>query len=189
MTSWLCCAALLAQSVGVPSGVVVPTTAETIAVDPARLAAATRLLDALDLDQQYDSIFKQLIPVMTVQVFGSLKDNVTVPTALRAELAKPDREAEAERLFASETLSGFKAEYPTMKAATAREYAAVFSIDEMDELTAFYVSSIGRKTLLVMPQLQAKIVPIGMAVGSKVGEAAFRKTIEHMKIKTGQPDA
>ena len=189
MSGWLYGAALLAQTAAAWPPEPTPTTIETPAVNPARMAAATRLLDMLNLERRYDTIFKQMIPVMTLQVFGSLKDNVKVPAILRADLAKPEREAEAERLFATETLNGFKAEYPSMKAATAREYAIVFTTDEMNELTAFYASPIGRKTLSVMPQLQAKMIPIGMQMGRKVGEAAFLKTIERMKIDTGKPDA
>lgn len=189
MSGWLYGVVLLAQAATSSPPATVPASATTTFVAPARLAAAERLLDATNLDGMYNSIFKQLIPIITVQVFGSLKGNVKVPMRLRAELTKPEREAKAERIFATETLRGFKAEYPTMKAATAREYAAVFTIDEMDQLTAFYQSTVGQKTLLVMPQLQAKTMPFGMQVGRKVGEAPFLTTIERMKIDTVKPDA
>lgn len=163
--------------------------APTAAVDPARLAAAGRLLEAMHIDRQYDSMFSQLIPVMSVQLFGILKDNTTVPAALRSELAKPDRQAEAQRYFAEESLRGFKANYPAMKAATAREYAAIFTTDEIAQLSAFYASPVGQKALATMPQLQAKLMPIGMAAGQAVGQDAMRKTVEHMQIEPGKPKA
>ena len=188
MSNWVYGIVLLAQALTAPP-VIVPNPPATTAVDPARLMAAERLLNATNIERMYDSMFTQMIPLMTVQVFGGLKDNVKVPTALRTELAKPEREAEAERIFAAEVLKGFKAEYPTMKAATAREYAAVFTVDEMNQLTAFYATPVGQKTLTTLPQLQAKIMPIGMRAGVKVGETAIRNTIERMQIGRGKPNA
>lgn len=181
--------ALIAQAQAAPPAVVPAPPVAPAAADPVRLAAARRLLTATNIERMYDAMFTQLIPVMTVQVFSGLKDNVQVPAAIRTELAKPDREAAAERMFAAEVQKGFKAEYPDLKDATAREYAAVFTADEMDRLTAFYQSPLGQKTLAVMPQLQARIMPIGMRAGQKVGAAAIRNTIERLQLDHGKPAA
>ena len=170
-----------------PAAIAAPPVAP--AIDPARLAAAGRLLDAMHIERQYDAMFTQMIPLMTAQLFGSLKDDVKVPVALRNELAKPDQAAEAQRLFAVATLNGFKARYPELKAATAREYAALFTGDELAQLAAFYESPVGQKTLIAMPQLQAKLFPIGMAAGRAVGQEALRKTLERMQLGPGKPAA
>jgi hypothetical protein len=187
VSSWLYGIAAMAQVLSAPPAIVAAPTA-AVSVDPVRVSAAEQLLNAMKIEQSYDSMFMQIIPLMTVQIFSGLKDNIKVPVTLRNELAKPEREAAAERIFAAEVLKGLKAEYPSMKAKTAREYASVFTVDELKQLSAFYASPVGQKTLTVMPQLQAKIMPIGMQAGRKVGEAAFTTTMKRMQLGTGKPN-
>ena len=158
-------------------------------VDPARLTVAKQLLAAMHLDQQYDAIFSRLIPVMSVQLFSSLKNNTTVPASLRSYLADPANAAQAERVFAQEASAGFKSQYAEFSAATAREYAGAFSADELGQLLAFYRSPVGQKTLAVLPAVQAKLIPIGMAAGARIGQAALGRTIERLHLQPGKPKA
>ena len=176
---------LAPPSVIVPAPI--PPLSATAAIDPPRLAAAARLLDAIHVEQQYDGMFKVMIPIITSQLFATLPDNMKVPAPLRAELAKPERNAEAQRMFAAEAMAGFQKRYPALKAATAREYAALFDTDELQELAIFYESLIGRKALTVLPQLQAKLAPIGMAAGRAVGEEAMRRMVEQLGLEPGKP--
>ena len=167
-----------------PAAVAQGSTAHS---DPARLAAAERLLGLVHLEQQYDALFARLIPVMSVQVFTSIKDNVRVPAKIRTELADAASRAEAERIFAEETMKGFKARYPELRAVTAREYAAVFTADELDQLAAFYASPVGQKSLAAMPALQGKLMPIGMAAGRQVGAAAMQRTFDRLELPPRRP--
>lgn len=155
--------------------------------DPARLAAADRFLGLLHIEQQYDSLFLRLIPLLSAQLFDNLKDDLRVPVQVRSHLADPDARAAAQRIFAEESLKGFRARYPAMRTATAREYAASFSTAELDQLSAFYASPIGQKALAAIPALQAKLMPVGMAAGREVGETAFRRTLERLDLTPPKP--
>ncbi|MBY0520678.1 MAG: DUF2059 domain-containing protein [Sphingomonas sp.] len=156
------------------------------APSPERVAAAEQLIRALHIEAQYDRIFLQLIPVMTSQVFDSLKDNVKAPTALRKKLADPDALASAKRFFASEALAAFKRRYPSLITATAKEYAAAFSLDELHGLAAFYAAPLGQKALNVLPGIQQKLYPIGAEAGRDVGVEAMRKTLDHIDGAVGE---
>ena len=181
--------AATAQASPPPAPPIVTVPATPTAVDPQRLAAAQQLLELMHLDQQYDGVFSRMIPVMTIQLFNSLKDNVKVPVSVRSSLADPAKAAEAERIFAEEASNGFKGRYVEMKTATAREYAAAFSLEDLTQLLGFYHSPVGQKTLTVLPALQAKLMPIGMAAGAQVGQAALKRTFERMKIEPASPKA
>lgn len=137
-------AAMTVQAV--PPPILVQAPSPTVVASPsAAIAAAERFLDLIHLDRQYDSIFARMIPVMTVQVFTSLKDNVKMPAKIRAHLADPAKEAEAERVFADEVMKGFRARYAAMRTATAREYATVFTAEELEQLVAFYQTPLGKR--------------------------------------------
>lgn len=180
-------AAMTVQAV--PPPILVQAPPVTVAASPAAVAAAERFLDLIHLDRQYDSIFSRMIPVMTVQVFTSLKDNVKMPAKIRAHLADPAKEAEAERVFADEVMKGFRARYAAMRTATAREYATVFTAEELGQLVAFYQTPLGQKTLAVLPTLQGKLFPIGMAAGREVGEIAMRRTFERLDLTSDRKPA
>lgn len=156
------------------------------APSPERLAAAQQLVPALNVEAQYDRIFLQLIPAMTSQVFDSLKDNVKAPAALREKLADPDALASAKRFFASEALAAFKRRYPSLITATANEYAAAFSLDELNGLAAFYAAPLGQKALNMLPSIQQKLFPIGAEAGRDVGVEAMRKTLDHINGTVGE---
>lgn len=172
-----------------PPPIVIVPPAQPVPADPARLAAAERLLGATHIDQQYDAVLTRMIPVITVQMFSSLKENVAVPAAVRTHLAEPENAAQAERIFAEEAMKGFKGQYAAMRTATAREYAAVFTTDELNQLIAFYASPIGQKSLAVQPELQNKLMPIGMAAGRDVGRGAMLRTLDRLNLMPKKPAA
>lgn len=151
--------------------------------DPARVRAATRVLMATHIEAQYDQAFGRLIPIITKQTFDSIKDNVKVPVALRNFLADESNLATAQREFAERVFKGFRARYPALIAATAREYAQAFTADELDALAAFYESTLGQKTLATLPALQGRLFNLGADMGRVVGEEAITQTLEHLLPK------
>lgn len=171
-----------------PLDVSVQAAAPTVeSIDPERLAAAGELLELLHLDRQYDQIFAQMTPVMSAQIFASIKDNVQVPANVRAYLAEPANLAEAQRIFTEETLKGFKTRYGALRAATAREYALAFTNNELRQLIAFYGTPVGQKVLTTMPQLQSKLMPIGMVAGQQVGKEAIIRTFDRLNLEPPAP--
>lgn len=155
----------------------VPAPVPSPAIDPARLASAHRLLGIIQIEQQYDQLLSRMIPVLSVQIFSSLKDNVRVPARLREYLAHPENEAAARGIFSSEAIKAFKAQYPDMRRATALEYARIFSAAELDQLTSFYATPLGKKALSALPELQNRLMPVGMLAGQKAGQAAIHEMV------------
>lgn len=162
---------------------------QSVAIDPARMAAAERLVLALRIESQYDTIFGRIIPTMSVQIFDSLKNNVQVPTSLRNKLADPAQLADAQQKFTRFAVAGFKARYPQMIKATAAEYAREFSVDELNGLIAFYDTPLGQKALAVLPAIQQRLFPIGEAMGREVGRDAMLKVLEQIDASMPRPKA
>lgn len=159
-----------------------PPAASTPTSDKAAIAAAQRLLDATGIERQYDDILAKMIPLMAHQVFGSLKDNVTVPAKLRTFLADEENRGRATRIFNEEAAAAFRARYPTMRDATAREYARIFTAQELDELTAFYATPLGAKALRSVPEIQNQLMPIGVAAGADAGRIAMTRMVEKLGL-------
>lgn len=153
-----------------------------IPVDPARIAAAEKLLTIMGVNDQYESLFSRMIPTMTVQLMTSLGSNADLPVSWRSYFTEPTTRDHASRVFAEEAMNGFRARYDDMRKATAREYAAAFSVDELDQISAFYSSPVGRKALRTLPELQGKLLPIGMRIGEDVGKSAMLRTIERIGL-------
>lgn len=146
--------------------------------DAARMAAAEELVAVLNLGAQYDRSFALLIPVMTSQIFDSIKDNVTVPVALRKHLADPDNLSAAKAMFGREVIAGFRKRYPEFIRRTAAEYAREFTAAELRELRAFYGTPLGQKTLTALPELQRRLFNMGGAAGQDVGREAMIRTVQ-----------
>jgi len=164
-------------------------TAAAAQDDPDRIAAADALMTKMGLERQYDAIMAQMIPLATSQLFDGLEHNNQVPAKLREALSEPNRMAAFKRDFAERFAKAFRARYPEMRALTDREYARAFTAAELRELTAFYGTPLGQKTLSVMPELQQRLFPVGVKVGRETGEAAMRATIEHLIPADQRPAA
>lgn len=170
------------QQPAVPVLVPPAASAAQAPIDPARLAAAEKLLLTMHCDDQYESIFSRLIPVITVQLMSGLGSNAKLSPTLRSYFTEPTTRDKASRVFAEEAMKGFRAHYADLRKATAREYALVFTADELNQLTTFYSSPVGEKALAMLPQLQSKLMPLGMSVGQDVGKQAMLRTFERLGL-------
>lgn len=155
--------------------------------EPAKIAAASKLIESLHIDAQYDVLFTQMLPPMTQQVFSAIRNDATIDPRIRRYLADDNNMASAQRFFATESLAGFKARYAALKLATAKEYARAFTLDELAGLANFYASPLGQKTLSVQPLIEQRLFPIGADAGRDVGADAMRKTLEKLLTDNKAP--
>lgn len=166
----------------------------TIAVPPAvkpeadRIVAANRLLTTMKIDAQYDSMLAQMIPLMSAQVFQQVRDNVKTSDTVRRHLDDPTRIAQLRKVFAEEIAKEFRARYGKLRQETAREYARLFTAEELNEIADFYERPAGRKALEVIPQLQQRLFPIGVRIGAEAGEAAMKTTLERHSLVPERPN-
>ena len=164
-----------------------PVAAPAPAPSAAGLAAARRLLKAMNIEAQYDANLAQLIPLMTDQSFNAFKDNVKIPAEVRQFLSDPDNLSRSKRDYAERVMKGFQARYPALIEESARAYASAFTADELDALARFYESPVGQKTLAVLPQLQAKLFSLGGKIGLEVGREAIVQTLQAVMPGVGNP--
>ena len=160
-----------------PVVVVVPPMAPA-APDPARVAAANKLLGAMSIERQYDTLLGQMIPIMTAQLTVQLRDNVNMPDALRAQLADETAQKAFQAMLSDEVGKEFRARYGELRRLIAIEYAREFTLADLAALTEFYGSPVGQRALVAMPKLQARLIPIGMRVGMEAGRAAMETTMK-----------
>lgn len=124
--------------------------------DEARLKAATELLDAMDMERN----FEQMIEI-----------------ALEAQLAQKPELASYRHVF-----SAFFAKHMSYRALApklAAVYAAEFTIEEMSQVKAFYATPAGRKFTQRMPELFAK----GAQVGQESVQAHLPELVEMIQAE------
>jgi hypothetical protein len=116
-----------------------PTFAHAAAT-PESLAAATRLLESMDMQATLD---KSIELALDMQI--------------KAQPALEPYRGVMEEFF-HKYMS-----YEALKPQLAQQYAEVFTAAELDELTKFYASPTGRKALELVPSLMQKGGEIGQA--------------------------
>jgi hypothetical protein len=88
-------------------------------------------------------------------------DSVTTSVAQAIKKQKPELPAEALNILIEEVTHGFQARTPEMMANAALLYEKYFSAQEMRDITAFYKTPTGAKTLKVMPKLLPESIQLG----------------------------
>lgn len=184
----------LLLALAVPQATAAPPAPSTAAVDPARVDAAKRLIDTMQIDRTLDALFLQLSPSFAQSVIGVLATDADTKGVIdRLVTAAPENRDRMVAILSQEFLTSVKRQYPGFKTQMAREYAAAFTLDELNAITAFYSSGPGAKALAIMPQLQAKMATAGQSLGRIAGEEAgaraFKRIEEEMLPAAAKPAA
>jgi hypothetical protein len=122
------------------------------APDPARLAAARKLMDAAGLSAQFESV----LPLITEQMekaFLSLQ---------------PSHEAEIKEVFKL-IPQKFSARKQEMLDQIAVLYAQKLTADELNTITDFYKSPVGAKLIKLQPEIVQESMSLGQAWGLNIG--------------------
>jgi hypothetical protein len=168
--------ALLSVPVGAQAPQLPPRSAEDVAAAAAfdalpaderaaRLAAATRMLSAIGFDDQTRKSLSTVTQFM-------------LPLFIRGNEGRSD---EVLRIVTDEFLAGTEKMIPLMRESAARRHAEVLTAAELDELTRFYGSQLGKRLLEVTPQLQARVMRDGADVGQVAMRAAMPRIIDRLK--------
>ena len=181
-------AALLGGAYAQESATPVPTTASP-STDAARLDAARRLIETMNIDGTLDRMFVSLTPLFAESVIGMLSQDPRIEAAVDNLIN--NGEGGHDRLVAilsQEFMQSLHSRYPQLKMEIAREYAADFTAAELDEITAFYSTGTGAKVLRLMPEIQEKITAAGRKIGERAGQEAgaraFDRAAREMLNKT-----
>lgn len=69
-------------------------------------------------------------------------------------------------------------------------YAKYFSVEDIEGLTKFYQTPLGKKTLSVLPQTVIEMQTASMQLGQKVGRESMEEVLtEHPDLKKALEDA
>ncbi|MBC8792724.1 MAG: hypothetical protein C6Y20_14065 [Tagaea sp. CACIAM 22H2] len=146
-----------------------------IALGVALLSVAAPVSRAQSIDADARAAAREMMAAMNV---GELIDQILV--AIKPQMVdmltrmNPAQRGAVERAYDEIILPSLRDERALMIVAFEDLYIRYYSAAEMRDLTAFYQTPTGRKSLRVLPQLQAD----SMAAGSAWAQNAVRRTLE-----------
>jgi len=126
--------------------------------DPA-VAKAKELLAAAQQDKMAD----QVITLMEK------------PLSQLVESTNPGRGKEVEALLHDQFLPAMREHLPEFMDLAAHVYAQHFSVEELDQLLAFYKSPVGKKLVAEQPAMLTEMTGIAQAWGRNVAGEVLRK--------------
>lgn len=124
-------------------GIAVPVTAQE--PTPGQLRAAERMVAVMQLESNWGPVTEQMV--------RNIHQAVPDTGGLSAESAREYRETmvkEMREMFAE------KMSWERMQPEYVRLYASLYTEQELRQLTAFYESPVGQKTIRIQPEVAAK---------------------------------
>lgn len=166
-----------------------PPAAPATAPDPARQAAAERLLRQMGMEATLDHTFAELTPFFAKAVIGELAGNPQSKAMIDAiDSASPDNHDLMIAILSQEFTLAIKRQYPAFIKRAAIEYAAAFTTEELQAIANFYATGPGAKALKLLPELQTKIGAqgreLGRIAGAEAGKRAFARIRQEMLPET-----
>jgi uncharacterized protein len=151
-----------------------PLSKPASAIDPAKEAAIRRLFD---VGGAKDSM-KQVIAGMTNNMKPALESSLP-PGEYRERLI----ELFLERFMAKISLD-------QMLEMAIPVYDKYFSLEDIDGLTKFYQTPLGKKAISVLPQVLLETQSAGAKLGEQIGRASMLEVLaEHPDLKKSLEDA
>lgn len=142
--------------------------ARQAAPSPAMKAAVRRMLDAMSFPALTRQIFDQMLQSVPAMMQQAAAQNINADPRLGAEARQRAlAHAEEEIPLAVATLTEVLADPGLIEELSAEMvplYARYYTVQEVEQLTAFYQTPLGRKMLATMPQLSAESMAISQRV-------------------------
>ena len=151
-----------------PAPAVNGKAAQAQKIDPARLAAARKLLEVTGSDK----LAEQMVHMMVPQIANLL---IRAKPEKKDEIVKILRQAIQDQTK-PETLNRLRDEL-------ARIYAQEFTTGEMKKIIAFFETPEGRKFVQKMPAIMAKSQRAGIAWSREVGGKIIDQARKHAKAQ------
>jgi hypothetical protein len=158
-----------------------PAFAQAQSPDPAALAAAREMFDAMNYRKTTDAMMGQFVQGLGKALHDGAEASImanpkTTPEQKKVAQAKMEAELPAmidrvRALVSDPTLT------EEIETATVALYARTFSADELNQIAAFYRTPVGAKTLAVMPQLMGE----GMQIGQQVIARHLQPVMQKMQ--------
>ncbi|MBM3571995.1 MAG: DUF2059 domain-containing protein [Alphaproteobacteria bacterium] len=139
------------------------------AAEPEGKRLAIELLSTMNVAAQFDQIVPVIMQQMSKLLLSVNPSEEVQVTAILNDIAIPD----------------MRARLPEMIDQIADLYVRVFAVDELKELSTFYATTLGRKLISVLPELQKASILIGARWGETVSrdvQARHRETLRQRGI-------
>jgi hypothetical protein len=149
-------------------------TKSTAGIDPAKEAAIRRLFEIQGINKSFQQIVTTMISNMRPMMNSSLP-----PGEYREKLLD---------LFSERFQSKLRVEQ--FVNLTIPIYDKYFTQDEIEGLTKFYQTALGKKVITVLPQVLVESQTESMKLGEKYGREAMAEVLEeHPDLKKGLEEA
>lgn len=161
--------------------------ARQVAASPAMKVAVRRMLDAMQFPALTRQIFDQMRQSVPAMMRQAAVQNISGNAGLTEERkALALANAEEEIPLAVATLTQVLADQSLIDELGAEMvplYARYYTVQEIEQLTAFYQTPLGRKMLATMPQLSAE----SMAISQRVLIPRVNAVLEQVLRAATQP--
>lgn len=166
-----------------------PAATGVSAADPARLAAAEKLIVLTKIESTLDTMFVQLAPGYANTVIGSMLSDPSSKAGMEQLLARdPGNKSRIVAILSQEFMAAIKRQYPAYLKRAAAVYAESFTLEDLNAINAFYSSGPGAKALTLLPQLQLKLGREGQDLGRAAGAEAAEKAFARIKAEMAPTD-
>lgn len=171
-------ALLLTPAIAYAAPVPSASTASVNEKTPA-LSEAGKLVDVLDMERLLDDLFGNLQGLFAGNVIAALERDQTQASFLKNlfENGRGGREKFA-ALLGEEFRAAMRAKYPDMKQTAAAEYARLFTVQELQELVAFFSTGTGAKWRSLSPQVEKAMGQWGERAGMEAGGTALMNALK-----------
>ena len=149
-------------------------TSSSASVDPGSEAAIRKMFEVMDTAKMMEQMVSGMSNNMRPVLMSSLP-----PGEYREKLAD---------LFLQKFQSKLKVQQ--LMDLTIPIYAKYFSKEEIEGLTRFYQTALGKKSLSVLPQTLTEIQAVAMKLGQNVGRESMSEVLEeHPELKKALEEA
>ncbi|MCG2585592.1 DUF2059 domain-containing protein [Massilia sp. TS11] len=163
-----------------------PAWSQTAAPDPAALEAARKMFEVARMRNTMLAISQQLsaqLPLLTQQVTARMiEQNKELSPEKKKELLERAAKSAPVQGRSMQGLFEDPAVFDEMLAASVAVYARHFSVDELNQIGAFYASPAGAKLLSegpkMMPEMMGAIQTLMLPRLTKMAEAAAREAMK-----------
>ena len=127
--------------------------------DPAVLAEARKLMGAIKAEE----LMTRIMPMINVMI-GQMMIK-----------ANPGEGAKIKQALDELFMPEFKAQLPTFVDEMAKLYARHYTLEDLQQLNAFYQSPVGQKVVRETPQLSQEGMILGQLWGRRMAESTLEK--------------
>lgn len=155
------CSSALAQEAALPAA---PQDSSRTP-DPAKVAVATRILEATHAVDNMTTVMDTMI--------GPMLQNI--------KLQNPSISDDHLKMISDMLTEELHKLVPQGIALNAQVYANHFTLEELNALAAFYETPLGQKIITEQPKIVKEVLPIGIAWGRQAAEQVLQRIIEQLR--------